>query len=57
MIRFKQGFGRLIRSADDSGRVVVLDPRIVTTGYGRSFLAAAPEGVQVRRLTEQGGSE
>ena len=57
VIRFKQGFGRLIRSADDSGRVVVLDPRIVTTGYGRSFLAAAPEGVQVRRLTEQGGSE
>jgi ATP-dependent DNA helicase DinG len=57
VIRFKQGFGRLIRSADDSGRVVVLDPRIVTTGYGRSFLAAVPEGVRVRRLTERGGSE
>lgn len=53
VIRFKQGFGRLIRSADDSGRVVVLDPRIVTTGYGRSFLAAVPEGVRVRRLTER----
>lgn len=57
VIRFKQGFGRLIRSADDSGRVVVLDPRIVTTGYGRSFLAAVPEGVRVRRLTERGGSD
>lgn len=50
VIRFKQGFGRLIRSAGDRGRVVVLDPRIVTTGYGRAFLSAVPEGVPVRRL-------
>jgi ATP-dependent DNA helicase DinG len=57
VIRFKQGFGRLIRSAGDSGRVVVLDPRIVTTGYGRSFLAAVPEGVQIHRLTDRNGSE
>ena len=45
IIRFKQGFGRLIRSGQDEGRVVVLDPRIATTGYGRAFLAALPEGV------------
>ncbi len=50
VIRFKQGFGRLIRSASDSGRVVVLDPRIVTTGYGARFRAAIPEGVEVIRL-------
>ncbi|MEC8320330.1 MAG: ATP-dependent DNA helicase [Planctomycetota bacterium] len=50
VIRFKQGVGRLIRSADDSGRVVVLDPRIVTKGYGRSFQAALPEGVEVEPL-------
>ena len=50
VIRFKQGIGRLIRSADDSGRVVVLDPRIVTKGYGRSFQAALPEGVEVEPL-------
>lgn len=53
VIRFKQGFGRLIRSAGDFGRVVVLDPRIVTKFYGRAFLGAIPEGVvermQVRR--------
>lgn len=54
VIRFKQGFGRLIRSAGDRGRVVVLDPRIVTTGYGRAFLGAVPEGVAVRRITGQG---
>jgi ATP-dependent DNA helicase DinG len=47
VIKFKQGFGRLIRSHTDSGRVVVLDPRIVTTGYGRRFLDALPEGVRV----------
>lgn len=50
VIRFKQGFGRLIRSASDQGRVVVLDPRILTTGYGKSFLRVIPEGVEVERL-------
>lgn len=50
IIKFKQGFGRLIRSKSDKGRVVVLDPRVVTTGYGRSFIQALPPGVQVRRI-------
>ena len=56
VIRFKQGFGRLIRSSTDRGRVVVLDPRIVTSGYGRSFLASLPEGVPMRRIDGSGGS-
>lgn len=47
VIRFKQGFGRLIRSRTDRGRVVVLDPRILTTGYGRRFLQALPLGVRM----------
>lgn len=47
VIKFKQGFGRLIRSRSDTGRVVVLDPRIVTTGYGKRFLEALPPGVKV----------
>ena len=46
IIRFKQGFGRLIRSSTDEGRVVVLDKRIVTAAYGRRFLASLPEGVE-----------
>ena len=37
VIRFKQGVGRLIRSHRDSGRVVILDPRIVSKGYGGVF--------------------
>lgn len=50
VIRFKQGFGRLIRSSSDTGRVVVLDPRIITKPYGRAFLRAIPEGVRVRQV-------
>ncbi|MDA0802467.1 MAG: helicase [Planctomycetota bacterium] len=46
VLRFKQGFGRLIRSHQDSGQVVVLDPRIQTKFYGRAFLAALPEGLE-----------
>ncbi|RMH23700.1 MAG: helicase [Planctomycetota bacterium] len=53
VIRFKQGFGRLIRSAEDRGRVVVLDPRLVTKWYGRAFLAALPEGVVERMRVER----
>lgn len=48
ILRFKQGFGRLIRSSSDEGRVVVLDPRLLTKGYGRQFIAALPAGVGVR---------
>lgn len=52
VIRFKQGFGRLVRSRDDTGRVVVLDPRVVTKRYGRLFLDALPEGVPVEVIAE-----
>jgi len=41
-LRFRQGIGRLVRSSADRGRIVVLDPRIVTRGYGRAFLQALP---------------
>ncbi len=50
VIRFKQGFGRLIRSKTDRGRVVVLDPRIKTARYGRQFLRALPEGLVVEEV-------
>ena len=43
VIRFKQGFGRLIRSTADTGFVVVLDHRIVTRHYGRQFIDALPD--------------
>jgi ATP-dependent DNA helicase DinG len=47
VLRFKQGFGRLIRSKTDKGRVVILDDRVLTTRYGRAFLEALPEGVRI----------
>ena len=43
VLKFKQGFGRLIRSTGDSGTVVVLDSRIVNKNYGRAFIEALPE--------------
>jgi ATP-dependent DNA helicase DinG len=44
VIRFKQGFGRLIRSKDDHGSVIVLDPRLVRKRYGREFCGSLPGG-------------
>src|ERR1700726_674138 len=41
-LALKQGAGRLIRSEDDYGVVVICDPRTVGRGYGRVFLAALP---------------
>jgi ATP-dependent DNA helicase DinG len=38
VLKFKQGFGRLIRSGSDTGRVVICDERIETKAYGRIFL-------------------
>jgi ATP-dependent DNA helicase DinG len=43
VIKLKQGFGRLIRTRTDTGLVVILDPRVLTKGYGRNFLAALPD--------------
>ncbi|HUO07267.1 MAG TPA: helicase C-terminal domain-containing protein [Phycisphaerae bacterium] len=48
IIKFKQGFGRLIRSKTDTGIVVVLDKRIATKPYGKQFLEALPGGRVVR---------
>ncbi len=43
VIKLKQGFGRLIRSRTDRGIVVILDPRLLTKPYGRTFLNSLPE--------------
>ncbi len=48
IIRFKQGFGRLIRTGSDTGIVVVLDGRIATRRYGQAFLDALPDVRTVR---------
>jgi ATP-dependent DNA helicase DinG len=40
IVRFRQGFGRLIRSREDRGIFAVLDPRILRRAYGERFCAA-----------------
>lgn len=42
IVKFKQGFGRLIRTKADKGCVVCLDPRLVKKGYGKLFLKSLP---------------
>jgi len=50
VIAFKQGFGRLIRRVTDRGVVVLLDRRIVTKNYGRSFLLSIPDVRRSKKL-------
>jgi ATP-dependent DNA helicase DinG len=42
VLKLKQGFGRLIRTRRDRGRVVILDPRVVNRPYGKTFLDSLP---------------
>jgi Rad3-related DNA helicase len=52
VLRFRQGFGRLIRRASDRGVVVLLDSRAWRKEYGQTFLDALPE-CTVRRAPMQ----
>ncbi|MEK3709731.1 ATP-dependent DNA helicase DinG [Bacillus sp. FSL K6-1005] len=42
VLTFRQGVGRLLRTAGDKGTIVILDRRVKTAGYGRLFLDALP---------------
>jgi ATP-dependent DNA helicase DinG len=42
VIRFKQGFGRLIRTTQDKGIVLIYDTRVIETRYGKYFLYSLP---------------
>ena len=43
ILKLRQGVGRLIRTQQDSGIVVILDNRVLTKGYGQAFLRALPK--------------
>jgi ATP-dependent DNA helicase DinG len=47
VIKFRQGFGRLIRRSDDRGTVIVLDRRIYEKRYGQIFLNSIPDTKRV----------
>ncbi|MBI1801158.1 MAG: DEAD/DEAH box helicase family protein [Chloroflexi bacterium] len=48
VLSFRQGFGRLIRSATDRGVAVILDKRLLTKAYGKAFLASLPDCTERR---------
>ena len=50
IITLKQGLGRLIRSETDRGVLSILDPRIVTKGYGQQFLKSLPPSRVTRKI-------
>jgi ATP-dependent DNA helicase DinG len=52
VISLKQGVGRLIRDEADSGVVMLCDTRLVTKGYGRSFIASLPPMRRTRSLED-----
>lgn len=49
VLRFRQGFGRLIRSLDDRGAILCLDPRLVTASYGGVFVRSLPVRPRIAR--------
>ncbi|MFW6270797.1 MAG: helicase C-terminal domain-containing protein [Bacillota bacterium] len=51
VIRFKQGFGRLIRSKDDRGIIINLDNRIINKSYGRIFINSLPDDCPVKKTS------
>ena len=53
VVKFKQGFGRLIRNRKDRGCVVCLDRRILTKGYGKEFLNSLPPAQQIFGNSDQ----
>jgi len=52
VIKFHQGFGRLIRRKSDRGAVAVLDPRILGMRYGAKFIGAVPQCARLESAAE-----
>ncbi len=52
VIRFKQGFGRLIRRSTDRGIIAVLDSRLHHKGYGKLFIQSLPECTVVTSIQD-----
>jgi len=53
VLRFRQGFGRLIRRGSDEGIVICLDKRLLTKRYGELFLEALPACTVVRQRADR----
>ena len=53
VIKFRQGFGRLIRSKKDKGLIILFDRRVKERSYGQKFLDSLPEGCPVSELSNK----
>lgn len=53
VLKFRQGCGRLIRTAGDWGAIIVLDKRLLTKNYGRQFIASLPKQPVIRKPLEE----
>ena len=52
VIALKQGVGRLIRDETDRGALVLCDPRLLSKGYGKTFLASLPPMPLTRQIEQ-----
>ncbi len=52
ILTLRQGAGRLMRTATDSGVIAILDTRLFTKGYGRQFLKSLPPSPVTRDLED-----
>ncbi len=50
VLKFRQGFGRLIRSTKDYGVMICLDDRLQKKDYGKLFLQSLPDGVVIEKM-------
>ena len=57
LMKFRQGVGRLIRTATDRGVITVLDSRLLSKSYGRLFLDSLPQRDYVRLTRETRAAE
>ena len=49
ILKFRQGCGRLIRSVDDWGAIIILDKRLLSKGYGKEFINSLPKQPILRK--------
>jgi ATP-dependent DNA helicase DinG len=56
VLKFRQGVGRLIRTSTDTGRITVLDARVLTKQYGKTFITSIPR-CPVEIMDEEGNVE
>jgi len=53
VLKFRQGCGRLIRSSEDWGSIIILDKRVLTKGYGKDFIKSLPKQPVLQKPMEE----